>query len=126
MGRPTKYKKEFIKEAEIYLDECEKQRKIPFIEELAKRLEVTKMTVWNWTEAHPDFLYAVEKIKDHQCMALQTLGLKSPAMLIFLLEANHGMMRTERIQHEGKSEEPLSIIFTDVATWKRAKDNGQE
>lgn len=57
-------------------------------------------------------------------MAIKVMGLKSPSMLIFLLEANHGMMRTEKRQLEGKDGGPIeSIIFTDVATWKRAKAN---
>lgn len=126
MGRPTKYKKEFIKEAEKYLDECENARKVPFLEEFAGLIEVSTDSVKRWTEANEDFCTAIERIKDYQCLALKKLGLKSPRMLIFLLKANHGMIETSKIQHEGSVGKPLNIIFTDVASWKRPKDNGQE
>ena len=125
MGRPTKYKKEFIKEAEKYLQECENARKVPFLEEFASRIGVSTDSVKRWTEANKDFCWAIERIKDYQRMALITLGLKSPAMLIFLLKANHGMIETSKIQHEGSVSKPLNIIFTDVDTWKRSKANGQ-
>lgn len=124
MGRPTKYKREFIKEAEKYLDECEDTRKVPFLEEFASRIGVSTDSVKRWTEANEDFCGAIERIKDYQCLALKKLGLKSPAMLIFLLKANHGMIETSKIQHEGSVSKPLNIIFTDVRTWGRAKANG--
>src|SRR3990172_7858317 len=103
MGRPTKYKKEFIKEAEKYLQECENARKVPFLEEFASRIGVSTDSVKRWTEANKDFCWAIERIKDY-----------------------HEMIETSKIQHEGSVSKPLNIIFTDVATWKRAKDNGQE
>lgn len=121
MGRPTKYKKEFIKEAEKYLDECENARKVPFLEEFAGRIGVSQDSVKRWTEANEDFCGAIERIKDYQRMALITLGLKSPAMLIFLLKANHGMIETSKIQHEGSGGKPLNIIFTGVGLGNRQK-----
>ena len=127
MARPTKYRKRFIKTARDYLEECKNQKKIPFLEELASKIEVTEQTLHNWSEAHEEFLMPIDKIMDHQRMALKVMGLKSPSVIIFLLETNHGMMRTERIQHEGKDGGPIeSIIFTDVATWRRAKENQQK
>lgn len=123
MGRPTKYKKRFIKEAEEYLQECKNARKVPFLEEFSGRIGVSEDSVKRWTEANEDFCGAIERIKDHQRLALKTLGLKSPSVIIFLLKANHGMIETEKIQHEGSEGEPLSIIFTDSTTWKRAKEN---
>lgn len=123
MGRPTKYKREFIKEADNYLLECKNVRKIPFLEEFAERLGVSTDSLKRWSEANEDFCGAVDRIMDHQRLTLKTLGLKSPSVIIFLLKSDHGMIETDRIQHEGKGGEPLSIIFTDVATWKRAKEN---
>ena len=123
MARPTKYRKSFIKEAANYLNECRNARKVPFLEEFAERIGTTDRTLRNWTEAHEEFLPAVEEIKDHQRLALKTLGLKSPSVIIFLLKADHGMIETEKIQHESSGTEPWNIIFTDVATWKRAEEN---
>ena len=123
MARPTKYKPEFIRVAEDYLQECKSNKRVPFLEELASRLDVTEKTLWNWSQARQEFLLAIEKIMDHQRVALKTLGLKSPHVITFLLEANHGMMRTERIQHAGTTEEPLTLIFTDSETFKRHKTN---
>ena len=123
IGRPTKYQHKFIKEAEIYLQECKTARKVPFIEEFAGQIGVSEDSVKRWTEANEDFCGAIDRIKDHQRLTLMTLGLKSPAMLIFLLKANHGMIETEKIQHEGTKGEPLSIIFTDSKTFDRAEEN---
>ena len=124
MGRPTKYRPRFIKTARNYLEECKNQKKIPFLEELASKIKVTERTLSNWGEANEGFLQAVEEIMDHQRMAIKVMGLKSPSMLIFLLKANHGMMRTEKRQHEGPNGGPVeSIIFTDVATWRHAEEN---
>jgi hypothetical protein len=123
MARPTKYKDSFVKVAEDYLDECRSGKKVPFLEELAARLDVTEKTILNWSKAREEFFLAIEKIMDHQRMALKTLGLKSPHVITFLLEANHGMMRTERIQHTGPKEEPLTLIFTDSATFKKHEEN---
>ncbi len=127
MARPTKYRPRYIKTARNYLEECKNQKKIPFLEELAGRIGVSEDTLTRWSKANEDFCGTVDRIMDHQRMAIKVMGLKSPSMLIFLLEANHGMMRTERIQHEGKDGGPIeSIIFTDVATWRRAKENQQK
>lgn len=124
LGRPTKYKKRFIKEAEKYLQECKNARKVPFLEEFSGRIGASEDSIKRWTEANEEFCGAVDRIMDHQRLALKTLGLKSPAVIIFLLKANHGMIETEKIQHEGRGGGPIeSIIFTDVATWKRAKEN---
>lgn len=123
IGRPTKYKKRFIKEAEKYLQECKNARKVPFLEEFSGRIGLSEDSVKRWTEANEDFCGAVDRIMDHQRLVLKTLGLKSPAVLIFLLKANHGMIETEKIQHEVKGDEPVSIIFTDPATWERAEEN---
>jgi hypothetical protein len=119
MARPTKYKKSHIKIAEHYLNECKNNRKVPFLEELASRIGVTEKTLWNWSKARQGFLLAIEKIMDHQRLTLKTLGLKSPHVITFLLEANHGMIRTERLQHTGTKEEPLTLIFTDSDTYKK-------
>lgn len=123
MGRPTKYKKSFIKKAENYLEECKNTREIPFLEEFAERLGVSLDSLKRWSETNEDFCGAINRIMDYQRRTLKTLGLKSPAVIIFLLKANHGMIEASKIQHESKDGEPLSIIFTDVATWKRAKEN---
>ena len=127
MARPTKYRKRFIKTARNYLEECKNQKKIPFLEELASKLHCCEKTLIAWGEANEGFLLAVDEIMDHQRMALKVMGLKSPSVIIFLLEANHKMIRTERLQHEGPNGGPIeSIIFTDVATWRRAKENQQK
>lgn len=121
MGRPTKYKRGFIKEAEKYLEECIAAGKIPFIEEFAVRIGVSEDSIQRWVKAKEDFCGAIEQIKDRQCMDLKVMGLKYPSVLIFLLEADHGMVRAGRVRHEESGGKPLNIIFTDSATWKRAE-----
>lgn len=59
-------------------------------------------------------------------MRLMSDGLSSKvnsSMAIFLLKANHRMIETEKVQHVGDETEPMTIIFTDSATWRRAKEN---
>lgn len=123
MGRPTKYQHKFVKQAEKYLQECQDMRKVPFLEEFADRIGVNGSTLWRWTEARADFCNAIECIKDYQHLALMKLGLKSPAVIIFLLKANYGMIEASKVQHEDKGGEPLNIIFTDSTTWERSEKN---
>lgn len=126
IGRPSKYRKSFIKAAEKYLEECINARKAPFLEELAMRLAISEDSIRRWSEANDDFCGAIDRIKNYQKLALMKLGLKSPSFIIFLLKANHGMIEAEKIQHEGKEDKPLNIIFTDVDTWKHAEAKVQK
>lgn len=100
-------------------------KKIPFLEEVAIKIGVSEKTIGRWSEADEEFCLAIEDITLYQKMALKNLGLgkNTTQMAIFLLKANHGLIETEKIQHEGSKEEPISIIFTDSATWKRAEEN---
>lgn len=114
-GRPTKYKNEFTKVAEDYVAECKRDKKVPWIEEIAARLGVSEMTIWRWSKANKDFCYAVDNIKNHQKLALKTIGLsKNPTqMAIFLLKANHDLYDKHEVKHTSDGDKPIRIVFSD-------------
>lgn len=126
MGRPTKYRGKYLKSAEKYLKECCAKQKIPFIQELSMQLGINDDTLNEWCKAREDFSATIKRVKDYQKMRLMDDGLASrvnSTMAIFLLKANHNMIETQRIQNTGDETEPLTIIFTDSATWKRSEEN---
>lgn len=126
MGRPTKYRRKCLKIIENYLLECFTKHKIPFIQEISMRLGVNDDTLNEWCKVNRDFSATIKRVKDYQKMRLMDDGLSgkvNTSMAIFLLKANHGLIETQRIQNTGDEEEPMTIIFTDSATWKRAEEN---
>lgn len=82
-GRPSKYRKEYCQEIIKFFDRDlvetrEKQIitkdgvqtvveevpcRLPTIEAFATYLGVTKKTLWQWEQEHPEFLHAVERAK---------------------------------------------------------------
>lgn len=112
-GRPTKYRDTYPQIALEYLKECENGNKIPWLEEIAVRLEVTEMTIWRWYKAKEDFCYAVDKIKEYQKLMLKKLGLtNNPAqMAIFLLKTAHGLRVPKANKYASDNEKPLLIAF---------------
>lgn len=126
MGRPTIYRKQCLKIAKNYLLECFTGHKIPFIQELSMRLEINDDTLNEWCKVNEDFSATIKRVKDYQKMRLMDDGLSgkvNTSMAIFLLKANHKLIETQRIQNTGDEEEPMTIIFTDPATWKRREEN---
>ena len=90
------------------------------------QLGVNDDTLNEWCKAREDFSATIKGIKDYQKMRLMgdgLLGKVNSTMAIFLLKANHNMIETQRIQNTGDETEPLTIIFTDVATWRQSIEN---
>lgn len=124
-GRPTDYKEEYNLEAEKYLQECEDQWtefhktrgeksdtyerivkvKLPSIEGLSLRLNVSEKTMYNWAEKHETFLQSLRKIKREQKKRLMEEGLAgnyNPTIAKLILSANHGMREGQDITSDGK------------------------
>ena len=99
-GRPTKYDPRFVEEVDKYLSETGgDQQHLPKIESLAIRLNVSKKTLYNWAEEHPEFLHALEKIMLYQGEQLIDDGIYggkevNATIVKLLLENNHGMRST--------------------------------
>lgn len=96
-GAPSKYDPQFVQEVDRYLAETGKeQQHLPKIESLAIRLNVSKKTLYNWAEIHPEFLHALEKIMLYQGEQLIDDGIYggkevNAVIVKLLLQNNHGM-----------------------------------
>ncbi|MDO8468696.1 MAG: hypothetical protein Q7S29_02975 [Candidatus Peribacter sp.] len=105
VGRPTKYSPEMLLKTGKYQEECEKTGAIPFIEELALRLNVNDDTVVEWCK-HKEFSATVKRLKTLQKLHLKKDALERkihPTMAIFLLKANH------ETDEGSRSHEPIQI-----------------
>lgn len=113
-GRPTEYKESFVADAAKYLEQCEDEEtefhktrgeksdsydriltvKLPTIEGFAIYLGASVKSLYTWSEQHPDFLQALEDIKDAQKERLLAKGLSgeyNPTIAKLILSSNHGM-----------------------------------
>lgn len=129
-GRPTKYDPSFIDELYKYIDSITEQRRttlaLPTIEGFAQYLGIDADTIGNWATArekdeygnktnkrlHPEFFYAIRRLKTLQKEILVNDGLYggkkvNTAMTIFLLKANHGMVEANRTEPIAKNEKDL-------------------
>lgn len=100
LGRPTKYNEEVQAIAERYLEDCAKNKQLPFIEELALLLHVGDATITNWAnDKNPDgsvkneeFLATYKEIKTLQKLLLKRNGLKNmynSKITALLLSSDH-------------------------------------
>jgi len=125
-GRPTKYKEEYIKAAYDYVEKCIDTEKgfvtmespkssgymrvvsahLPTIEEFALELGVVTKTLYNWGEENPDFLQALEYIKQSQFVRLTNKALSrdySEGLAKLILMNNHGMANKEEVETTEKT-----------------------
>lgn len=112
VGRPTKYNEEVLSIAQFYVQQCQHDQQMPFIEELALALEVNEDTVVEWAKEHDEFSVAVKKLKMLQKLYLKkgALGKKlHPSLSIFLLKANHGMNEEDTAE-----QKPMEVIVKYV------------
>ena len=123
-GRPTEYTEDLPDKLRAYAKDCLSKKRIPWLEEFCHMNEVSERTLRDWNKTYDEMLDAHDYLMMIQKMILKQLCIsKGGAGPIFLLKANHGMIETDRIQHSGDDVEPLNIIFTDVETWRRHKEN---
>lgn len=71
-GRPTKFKNDYIRQAYVACKEA------PFTDvKLAKLFNVSKATIANWKNEHPEFLESIKKGKDEwDCLTAEKCLLK--------------------------------------------------
>lgn len=125
-GRPTEYKADLPDKLRSYTQDCLTKQRIPWLEEFCNNNEISERTLRDWCKAHDEMGEAREHLMMVQKMILKQLCISKgthAAGPIFLLKANHGFIETEKIQHVGEAEEPLTLIFTDSATWKAHNEN---
>ena len=136
MGRPTKYKPEFIDMVDDYLKTCidkkvrrtksiaEKSRSwqlgvkvnLPTLEGFASFLGVNQSSVFLWIEKYPNFSEATKRITMEQKKRLIDNGLSdvyNPLITKLVLAANHGMAEKKEVDltSDGKELKNLTVEF---------------
>jgi len=100
-GRPSEYDPSVCHKLVQYVGECQDfydgqrvQVKLPKREGFAKYLGVTRQTLDNWANQHPEFFDALSRLDAEQKERLIDNGLAghyNPTIAKLLLSANHGM-----------------------------------
>lgn len=107
-GRPTDYSEDLIIRVHDYLRTTgREQTKLPTIEGFALFLGVTKKTLYNWGEKHPQFLHALDEIMTNQAEQLINDGIYggkevNATIVKLLLQNNHGMREKQDVTSDGK------------------------
>lgn len=119
-GRPTDYDPSFVIEVDEYLKTTGKeQMELPTLEGFAIYLGVTKKTIYNWGQAHEEFLPALEKILTFQGQQLINDGIYggkevNATIVKLLLQNNHGMK--ERVDQTTNDKDIPSPIYNGKST----------
>ncbi len=128
-GRPSEYDPEYINSVDEYLAETVDKTingrvkvNLPTIEDFARYIGVSKKSLYNWRDIHPDFLHALEKIENEQRKRLLNSGLAgeyNPTIAKLVLSANHGMREKSDITSDDK---PLEGSVT-INNYKSLSDD---
>lgn len=108
MGRPTKYTDTMQAHADAYVDggfvECNDV--VPSRAGLALELGVSRTTLANWEQDHPNFLVTLERLNWVQERLSLNGGLRGDlnSTIVKLLLANHGYSDRQAIDHTTAGE----------------------
>lgn len=137
VGRPTEYKKEYIKAVDSYLaeniDSYEENRfnvNLPTIEGFAVFIGVNKSSLYEWAEKYPEFSNSLEKILHEQQKRLINSGLSgqyNSTIAKLILSSNHGMSEKNEIDHtsKGKQINGVGVILSKAYGNDSDEDGGK-
>lgn len=137
-GRPTKYKKSYIKKVDEYIESCQDEEKqvvkyegehstgyetkkivkLPTLEGFAIYLNVSVDSLDRWAKEHKEFCGALKKITNEQKERLITNGLSgdyNPTIAKLILSANHGMREKKDLTSGDKPIKSNTIIIKDFS-----------
>src|ERR1035437_10495008 len=127
-GAPCKYckdKERYQKLVEAYMKQINEAAKpaIPWIEELALILDVDDETFTNWANKkdendvfeHPELYATFRKLKTTQKLRLKqrALGRFNPHGALYLLNADHKVIQTNKEVLSSENNEPLRILIVE-------------
>ena len=107
MGRPTKYSEEIHEKALQYIDGGwrEKGHKHPSLVGFARSIKVSKQTLYNWGEKHPEFLDTLDELQAEQEFTVLDNALTGDyvAPISKLVLSNHGY--SDKVQQDNISSD---------------------
>lgn len=119
MGRPTKYNEQILEKAQEYIDNPGIVGDIiPIMEGLAKHLGVSRRVLYDWGEAHPDFLHTLDEVQEDQKRTLINKGLEGEfnATITKLMLANHGLHDKQDITAAITQADEFEYVKPDEST----------
>ena len=115
-GAPTKYNKAILAKANAYLKDWKEQGDmIPSIEALAPYLGVSRATLYNWEDAHAEFLDILDEVMAIQKRTLMNKGLSGDfnSNITKLALGKHGLSDKRELSGvDGKDLIPSGIDTT--------------
>jgi hypothetical protein len=107
MGRPTKYSDEIHEKALQYIDGGwrEKGHNHPSLVGFARSIKVSKQTLYNWGEKHPEFLDTLDELQAEQEFTVLDNALTGDyvAPISKLVLSNHGY--SDKVQQDNISSD---------------------
>lgn len=127
-GRPSEYDPSFVPKADEYLESCvDVERKtdkgyavivrLPKLEGFARYLGVSRQTLHNWADAHPEFLDALERIKIEQKERLIDNGLSgdyNATIAKLVLSSDHDMREKSDTTTAGQPIGSVDQVIAEV------------
>ena len=149
VGRPTEYSDKVLKDAQAYLDACEDETKqiitgesekftsykekvvvkLPSIEGLAFYLKISKDTIYQWEQLHPEFSDVISDLRLKQAERLINNGLSGDynANIAKALLAKHGYVDKQEIQQNVTGDikySGIEVIIPEVPSQRDTETGG--
>lgn len=105
IGRPSEYNETILQRTQEYMESYEQVGDaIPSVAGLAVFLEVSRKTIYNWADAHPEFLHILDQLLAKQEKTLFDKGLKNEfnSTITKLALGKHGY--SEKLETDNKHE----------------------
>lgn len=115
VGRPTKFGETIQAKADEYASNFMAYGDpVPSVAGLADALNVSRKSIYNWAEDHPDFLHTLDRIENRQHKFLIAGGLSNEfnAGITKLMLHNHGYSDKISSDHTTQGEKIDSIGWT--------------